>query len=621
MSQRYTLQALRELARREPLDRDFAAEPGFLRAVRDLYFDVSAGLLPDSARDLLSRLTLIAQPPRIEVGTQKVCCCPDRRFMLLRYVSRRALPRAVRDAFACPVPGMPELAAVFVDPAALDYQSFENILPLDVCFEGVPTTLRLVERQRIGRLRDAWTFRIEAPPALRHALTVLGTQGPHAAPLDREGRGGQRLIFHAAALSEAIGAAAQAALPAAALEGFSHANGVLRCSRFEAGEAVGFAPHFDTPYSDTALKQISKYTVLLYITGGRGAPALSLNQTALEEIAPMTAVIFHHRYRHRAAPYQDGVKLFYRTELVYEVDALGFDEEVARRFGQACYLVGYSRDNAAVAARMRVMFDAVAAARWGLPGDGEPPQPVWFLKSHVLTDAVYLCNGHDYWFHGGHGLKASAVTALLDYFNAQVPRGVSFRWMCTEEVVAPDGEGTETAWIAARLGAGDPLATPLSLERLLEPAEEPDPDGDCCPSHHPSTFQPRRSEAVIAAYRRRQEQVREGLAGAPVVMLGCAVFFLPERIIVGERHLYVVAEEGLGPINFAGGWSPPCWDVHDHSDFIEAEVELEGLVLVVPPIAYERVDGCIHLMLDYFRSGWLSSWGNTGELEVPAIQR
>lgn len=612
----YTLDELRALPPKDKDDRAFAADPAFHQALRDLYFDVSAGLLGPDGPDLLGSLMIYCRAPLHRAGAARVTSCPTSSHTLLRYVAATDIAEAVRDLFARPVPGMPGLAAVFIDPSDLGYANFENILPLDVLFEGVPARLALVDRQPIGDLPDAWTFRIEAPAELRAVLEGLGTLGPHVSPLDLDARSGKRLIFHAAALSEAIGDAARAALPAAALEGFSHANVVLRCNRFTPDAQMGFAPHFDTPYSDHAVQQISKFTVLLYVTGGTGAPALQLGEHAIADIAPMTAIVFHHRHRHASQPYRDGVKVFYRTELVYEVDVLGFDPEVARRFAQACYLVGYSRGRPRVAARMRAMFEAVAAARWGLPAGA--PEPVWFRKTHT-SSMTFLCNGHDYWFRDGSDPRVCAVAALLDYFNAEAPRYIQFRWMCEEETILEPEDGT--AWIVGQLREGQPVATPLSLAQLLELPEEADRLAPCCPSHHRAAFRPRRSPDVIERYLEYQDEAREKVLGAPVLVLGTDVFFVPERIVVGERHIYLLAEESLGRVNFAGGWSPPCWHTHTPGEFIETEAHIQGLVLMVPPIEYERIDGCLHLMLDYFRSGWLSSWGCTDDIEIPRIVR
>ena len=49
-------------------------------------------------------------------------------------------------------------------------------------------------------------------------------------------------------------------------------NPVFRCNRFEPGDA-NFHRHRDTPYYDAARRHVSRYTVLVYLTGGTGGAA------------------------------------------------------------------------------------------------------------------------------------------------------------------------------------------------------------------------------------------------------------------------------------------------------------------------------------------------------------
>jgi len=219
-----------------------------------------------------------------------LCSYPCLDHPMLRYLPADELPEEVRDTFARPIPGLPGLAAVFIHPEERNYRSFENILPLDVLFEGCPLALALEDRQPIGGLPDAWRFRVRTDDATHTLLSRLDGFDLYQPPEDPDARGGGRLIFHAAALSRALGDAARSALPAAAREGLLGANTVLRCNSFEPG-GTGFHTHHDTPYADTAAAQVSRYTLLVYLTGGTGAPVLQLGDTAIEAVEPMTAII------------------------------------------------------------------------------------------------------------------------------------------------------------------------------------------------------------------------------------------------------------------------------------------------------------------------------------------
>lgn len=56
---------------------------------------------------------------------------PTRTHRLLRFLEAEALPRAWRPAFARPLPELPDVCAVFVDPEEFHFRTFANIHPLD----------------------------------------------------------------------------------------------------------------------------------------------------------------------------------------------------------------------------------------------------------------------------------------------------------------------------------------------------------------------------------------------------------------------------------------------------------------------------------------------------------
>ncbi|GAA2400939.1 hypothetical protein GCM10010191_05210 [Actinomadura vinacea] len=98
-----------------------------------------------------------------------------------------------------------------------------------------------------------------------------------------------------------------------------------------------------TSSRSTARKHVSRYTVLLYLTGGSAEPALDLTGgAAFTEIAPFTCVIFDQRYEHEGAPYLEGRKVFLRTELIFTDPQVTHDSEIGALFSKACYLTGES---------------------------------------------------------------------------------------------------------------------------------------------------------------------------------------------------------------------------------------------------------------------------------------
>ncbi|XVQ07452.1 hypothetical protein ACQP1W_33295 [Spirillospora sp. CA-255316] len=194
-------------------------------------------------------------------------------------------------------------------------------------------------------------------------------------------------------------------------------NPVFRCNRFEPGD-TNFHRHRDTPYYDAARQQVSRYTVLLYLTGGSAEPALDLTGgAAIADIGPFTCVIFDQRYEHEGAPYRDGRKVFLRTELIFTDSEAAHDPEIGALFGKACYLTGESVFAPELARHADDYYDRVAAAHWdGLaPGAG---REAFVHKRFRGVD--FVANGYDFWFARSEALSLAecAAITLLDYFNA-----------------------------------------------------------------------------------------------------------------------------------------------------------------------------------------------------------
>jgi hypothetical protein len=210
--------------------------------------------------------------------------------------------------------------ATFVDPLELSYRTFENIVPLDRRHGSLPA-LALRSQSALGE--QVYTFSLDAPADALESLHELDTLGLYVPPLFAGYRGGKRFLFHSARLAEVLGQALREALPEEMLRGFSHVNPVFRCNRFEPGDEP-FHAHLDNPCSDPSREHVSRYTLLLCLTGGTGAPALRIADLALQTLAPLTVVLFHQCLEHEGAPYLEGDKIFLRTEL-QAVDIPGID--------------------------------------------------------------------------------------------------------------------------------------------------------------------------------------------------------------------------------------------------------------------------------------------------------
>ncbi len=562
--------------------------------LRDRFFALSSGAPgADEVARYRAEVDAIDPEPAAVLDGLGIAWHPSARHKAVRFVDAERIDAAVRERFARPSEAAPHLAAVFVDPRELSFRTFENIVPLDRLFEGAPLELELAGRRKLAN--DAYAFALRPPADLRARLERLDALGLYVPPLNGVSRGGERFIFHSALLAEALTAAVGKAMPRSLLGGFSHVNPVFRCNRFEPGDAK-FYRHHDTPYFDAARHQISRYTVLLYLTGGAASPALDLTgKAALEEIEALTCVIFDQRYEHEGQPYSGGRKVFLRTELVFTDAELEHDPAIAERFSKACYWTGESVFAPELARHADAYYNQVAAAHWGgaLPAAAREP----FVHKQ-FRGVHFVANGYDFWFGKRDALPLAecAAIALLDYFNCKLGDR-SFRALCRTEVVEEEG----AAWIPAFLESqrGEPALGVLDKDALFPAPEEP--DGQCCPFHCWGTFDATRHEEIVDLYARAQSFAKAHILPAPILMLGQDVVLDPEKFVIDGNRIHVLGKQALAPVNFAA-----CWNSGGTPEnYLDVAASVGVLHLLVPPILFAETAGCYHLQFDFFRNSWM----------------
>lgn len=552
---------------------------------------------PDEAaaaafREELARIEL---PPLATLDGLALSPCPTGRYRQPRWVEVDALPAAARGAFA-PNPELPKLALAFADPEALAFHSFENIIALDRLFEGcVGRDVQLITQRQpapgVTRLQLAFSA------DLRALLESLDGLGLYASPPNGLARDGQRFIFHAAELATALGDALRPALEAE-LPAFSHVNPVFRCNRFEPGDR-GFPPHVDNPYSDPARGHVSSHTLLLYLTGGRGDPALALPGAAIESLSPGSAVVFEQSLEHGGRPFADGPKVFLRSELIVRRERPPQDPQVASWFMQGCYLVGECPLAPELERLADERFERAARARWALIERELEPTP--FVRKR-FRGLAWVSNGHDHWFPPEADPVVCAALALLDVANASLG-GQPFRSLLERETLSV---ASREALAAALAGgpASEQLFHALYKPGLLAEPDEPDPEmswprsPELYDEPFPEGWEAARHPQLTAALERAQGLVREALESAPILVLGEALYLDRERVHHAPGRVSFLSSERLRPIHFAGA------AIYRSESFLGIEHAFETLQPLVPPILYARGPRALHLTLDLFRSGW-----------------
>lgn len=583
--------------------------------LRDRFFVLSASASEEEAERYRAEVDATVGEPAAMVDGLAVSWFPTARFKAVRFVEAELLDEGVRESFARPIADAQYLAAVFVDPHELSFRTFENILPLDRLFMDVPLEFDLDGANEFAE--GAYAFEMRLPDATRDALLGLDSLNLYVPPLNSGSRGGERFIFHSALLAKALAPAVASTMPEALMAGFSHVNPVFRCNRFEPGDA-NFHRHRDTPYRDASRKQVSRYTVLLYLTGGSGADAPVLDLSgggSLTEVPALTCVVFDQRYEHEGAPYQDGRKVFLRTELIFTENRLGRDPEIGAQFSKACYLTGESVFAPELARHADAYYNQVAAAHW----DGLAPADIEkkpFVHKR-FRGVEFVANGYDFWFAKGGDLTAAecAAITLLDYFNCKIG-GTAFRDLCESEAI----EAEDATWVPGFLAERGSESAVVAFDKAClfpEPEEGNDSTTPCCGFHMggPGDYDMSRTDDVVEYYTRLQGRAKKKVMPAPILLLGEDVALAPDRFVVEGNLIHVLGRRAMTPVNFAACQGP---DINP-KEFVESEFSVGTLDFLVPPILLAETADLFHLRFDFFRNSWTIAHEQSS-VDIPIIR-
>lgn len=571
-------------------------KPSQTESLRDRFFALAASPNEAEAQKFRDEVNALDVEASTRLDGLRVSFHPTARYKAVRFFDASL----VDERFARPLPHLPHLAAGFVDPEALSFRNFENIVSLDGFFDASP--LALIDRTRFGD-KQVYAFTLDAPAPMKERLSKLDALGLYVTPLNAASRGGQRYIFHSTQLAQSLTAAVKEGLGKSLLGGFSHVNPIFRCNRFEPGDEK-FHQHFDTPYFDAGRKQVSRYTLLLYLTGGSASPSLEVEGAeVLSRVSPFTCVVMDQQYAHEGQPYADGRKVFLRTELIFDEPKLASDPAIAEVFAKAVYLTGQSVFAPELERWAEAAYNRVASAHWKGLEPATAPEPLLHKDFRGLQ---FVTNGYDFYFpKAAVDVKEATALALLDTFNVELD-GVAFRKACKTKTLPAGASPT------ASLGSPkEPVISALDKELLFAPAEQP--NHACCPFHSPAFHAPRHSE-VIELYGQAQAWVRARLSTAPVLLMGDQVMLDPSRFVIDGDKVHVLSNEALRPVNFAACWNyggmPP--------NYLGVETVVKVLQPLVPPVLFGEEQGCWHLRFDFFRNAFLVK-APTLDVPIPVI--
>lgn len=565
-----------------------------------------------ATEDLLTRLSTWIEPLcTLQVQGLSLSYYPTPSHTCLRFIQHAHISSTWQSFFDMEPAEFSHLTAAFVDPEEFHFRTFEHIVPMDRFFDGTRMTMRLHDLNEMIPER-AWCWRAKPGGALRERLLALDDAGLYLKPLNAGSRGGERLIFHSAALAKLLTQTVRKTLPETLTTHFSHINPVFRLNRFSPRDA-NFTSHHDTPYADRARGHISRYTLLLYMTGGHASPALRLeNDALLDEIAPWTCVIFDQSMEHEGRVFERGDKVFLRTELVFTHQELTHDPHIASLFSKACALTGESLFDTRIAQHVHDTYDRVAQAHFTGLSPTSKPQDVLFLHKQ-FRHIHYVCNGHDYWFDASQlSLQACASMVILDYFNCKMG-GSSFRKLCTRDVLADrHGQDWIAKWLCTQPSIPDdelpmhfdtsqlfPRIAPVD-EDVTFPDELHELNDDVVRGFEQELYM--QNASVHATYETRRKLAQSMLHGAPILIMGKEVWLDERQYVVHGNQIFIGSQTPMEPVNFAASTS---W-THAPEDYVNTRITIDAPHLLIPPILFtRRDDGLWHLMCDFFKNGWM----------------
>ncbi|KAL4465212.1 hypothetical protein ABPG74_001926 [Tetrahymena malaccensis] len=300
-------------------------------------------------------------------------------------------------------------SVIFVSIDDLSYHNFENILNLDEHFNDVQFQLkstRLIKKK-------VQKFLIQGST---DTLLQLDKLNYYTVPLNTTQRGGKRLIFHSNQLSFSLTKMINES-EFFDKKNFRQVNNVFRLNKFAPGDKK-FKSHYDTPYADKSNRLYSKYTMLIYLTGNskqqNKKPPLKIQNIIFDQIKENTCIIFDQQFEHEGNAYFDNNKIFIRTELIYKMDGLGYDENVANMFNMACYMTKEINQQQYSAN----LFNQCVKMRYNIQDVKEDINRVYLLKKNL--EILYATDGNYYWFPSHIPLEQIGTLVVLDYFNGKL---------------------------------------------------------------------------------------------------------------------------------------------------------------------------------------------------------
>ena len=556
----------------------------FQVGLRDLFFAVDRDLLTNDEKVIFQNVvSMIDDNSFIQIDGINMSYYPSSNYKLVKFISSDVLEEWDRHRFIMP---SLEHMAVFINPEELSYHNFENILQIDSMFRGIGK-INFSTPRKIDKL-DAFTFNVQSDN-LNEIIDRIDKLNMYVSPLNKNSRGGKRLIFKSSLLGEKI----TECVDKWKMKGFKRINDIFRLNKFKPSDNK-FQTHLDTPYYDKNNNEVSLYTILLYISGGKSSnenPILKIENHEIHSIESMTGFIFHQKYEHEGNTFDTNTKLFIRSELIFSCPKFYENPIIGDTFAKACYLTKESIFHPELQQHASDHYNKVAEMHWGLQGDFV--NNILLLKN--FNGIVFITNGCDYWFGGGN-IQYNAFIVILDYFNIE-----SFNSQC-RSIVLPNSLRDSFLSTKSMLNVIQQVNS-NSYEDIfkknfddLENIE----NNSCCLSHMGDEFDPKNNSSIRSVYYGYMEEIDKIIKMSTFFVFGKDVFVDPNNALIDNNKIFFRSKGEFPRINFAS-----CWNFEEnYEDFIlKGEDGVVYNASLPPVIFYEFEDG-VHYKLDGFKNNF-----------------
>lgn len=591
----------------------------FAVGIRDLFVASDMNILTDNEKKILKEIINIIDEDIIicTINGLNVTPYPSASNLMSRYIEDVNFGDPVIEQYF--VKNNLGLTLVFVNPEELSYHNFENIINLDNLFINQKPKQddlcnKVIDGQNISDLYtnfnisevskkdddDIFTFRLEGTT---ETLLKLDKLNLYNLPLNKSSRGGKRFIFMSKTLSKSLYESINKCdhFSKKFKNNFKLVNSVFRYNKFSPSDDK-FKSHYDTPYFDSKKNYYSKYTLLLYLTGGHGERLLDIeNRFVLNEIKEFTGVIFNQKYEHEGNPYFNSEKIFIRSELIYYYDKIERDDDVAKIFNISCYLTKQSFFNKKVEKFINESFNHVSKLRHKISSYSDSNyKEVLFHKSYEKIN--FITNGNDYWFLNNIDLTYIGIMIILDYFNG-IYNNKHFNKSTSSQIIEFDLPTCNDKYLYLlknlHISAIDNdvkikslYDTNIKFETLTDITS----DEHCCDFHY-GRFDPSKCNDIIYLYNNIMKDSIDKTDDFSVIIMDNQIRIRLDDIQVTDNKIYFKNTGIFKRVNFAA-----CWNSDYHpKNYIDYETKnITGFSL--PPINYTKENKCYHLSIDMFNN-------------------